>query len=198
MPREIGFGRFGFRVTAGRRRMFEFFANLKSDKGGFTLIELLVVIAIIGTLSGMVLVAMTGFREKARDARRVNDITQIRKALEMLYADKETYITTSEICSDFSTGCSGCGCSGETAHEYGNWSPTYSNLFLALVPQYMAKMPVDPINNSTYYYNFEPNAGGQGKCVGSSSKSCEFTLCAVRLEATGRAWCNDSFGVGVR
>jgi len=40
VPREIGFGRFGFRVTAGRRRMFEFFANLKSDKGGFTLIEL--------------------------------------------------------------------------------------------------------------------------------------------------------------
>ncbi|HNY98022.1 MAG TPA: prepilin-type N-terminal cleavage/methylation domain-containing protein, partial [Candidatus Pacearchaeota archaeon] len=71
--------------------MFEFFANLKSDKGGFTLIELLVVIAIIGTLSGMVLVAMTGFREKARDARRMSDIAQIRKALEMLYASKETY-----------------------------------------------------------------------------------------------------------
>jgi len=33
--------------------------NLTKSKG-FTLIELLVVIAIIGTLSGMVLVAMTG------------------------------------------------------------------------------------------------------------------------------------------
>ncbi|HOI97750.1 MAG TPA: type II secretion system protein, partial [Candidatus Pacearchaeota archaeon] len=43
--------------------MFEFFTKLKSDKNGFTLIELLVVIAIIGTLSGMVLVAMTGVRE---------------------------------------------------------------------------------------------------------------------------------------
>jgi prepilin-type N-terminal cleavage/methylation domain-containing protein len=177
--------------------MAKFFAKLKSKKAGFTLIELLVVIAIIGTLSGMVLVAMTGFREKARDARRMSDIAQIRKALEMLYASKETYITTPEICSDFSTGCLGCGCGGENAHSYGNWSPTYSDLSRALVPEYMAKIPTDPINNSTYY-NFEPNSGGQGKCAGSSSKSCEFVLCAVRLEATGRAWCNDSFGVGVR
>jgi prepilin-type N-terminal cleavage/methylation domain-containing protein len=124
--------------------MFEFFAKLKSGKSGFTLIELLVVISIIGVLSGMVLVATTGFREKARDARRVNDITQIRKALEMLYADKETYITTPEICSDFSTGCLGCGCGGETAHGYGNWSPTYSDLSRALVPQYMAKYQLTP------------------------------------------------------
>jgi len=198
VPREIGFGESGFCMIAGRRRMFEFFTKPKSDKNGFTLIELLVVIAIIGTLSGMVLVAMTGVREKARDARRVSDIAQIRKALEMLYANKETYITTSEICSDFSTGCLDCGCGGENAHGYGNWSLTYSNLSRALVPEYMAKIPTDPINNSTYYYNFEPNSGGQGKCTGSSSKSCEFVLCAVRLEATGRAWCNDSFGVGVR
>ena len=71
--------------------MFHFFAKLKSDKGGFTLIELLVVIAIIGTLSGMVLVAMTDTRARARDARRNSDITQIRKALELYYAEKGTY-----------------------------------------------------------------------------------------------------------
>jgi prepilin-type N-terminal cleavage/methylation domain-containing protein len=63
--------------------MFEFFANLKSDKAGFTLIELLVVIAIIGTLSGMVLVAMTDTRARARDARRLSDMRQIVMALQM-------------------------------------------------------------------------------------------------------------------
>ncbi len=90
MPRETGFGEVGFCVTAGRGRMFEFFAKLKPSNG-FTLIELLVVISIIGTLSGMVLVAMTDTRARARDARRVNDITQIRKALELYYAENAIY-----------------------------------------------------------------------------------------------------------
>ena len=70
--------------------MFEFFVKLKPSKG-FTLIELLVVISIIGVLSGMVLVAMTDTRARARDARRVNDITQIRKALELYYAENSIY-----------------------------------------------------------------------------------------------------------
>lgn len=173
--------------------------SLARHKKGFTLIELLVVIAIIGLLSSIVLVNMGGARAKARDATRKQDIRQIRLALEMFYVDAESYINTNEICGDYSTGCSGCGCAGETAHDYGNWSPTYSNLYRVLVPQYMAWLPVDPINNSTYYYNFEPHSGSQGSCTGASSSiSCEFALCATGLETTGGRWCNDSFGVGPR
>jgi len=71
--------------------MPDFFAKLKPSRNGFTLIELLVVISIIGVLSGMVLVAMTGFREKARDARRVSDIRQIRTAIEMYAAEHGSY-----------------------------------------------------------------------------------------------------------
>ena len=178
--------------------------RVKSDQGklnnlGFTLIELLVVISIIGFLATAAMVAFNSARMKARDTKRKADLTQIRKALEMLYVDQDTYITTSEICGDYSTGCSSCGCGGETAHGYGNWSPTYSNLYRALVPQYMARLPVDPINNSTYYYYFEPNSDGQGSCTSASwSVSCEFELCVTRLETTGGRWCNDSFGVGPR
>jgi prepilin-type N-terminal cleavage/methylation domain-containing protein len=62
--------------------VFPFKLNLAS-KNGFTLIELLVVISIIGVLSGMVLVAMTGARERARDARRVSDMRQIITALQV-------------------------------------------------------------------------------------------------------------------
>jgi prepilin-type N-terminal cleavage/methylation domain-containing protein len=52
---------------------------------GFTLIELLVVIALIGLLSTIVLVNTGGMRAKARDAKRVEALNQIRLALELYY-----------------------------------------------------------------------------------------------------------------
>jgi prepilin-type N-terminal cleavage/methylation domain-containing protein len=60
-------------------------------KNSFTLIELLVVIAVIGMLSSIVLVSMRGAREKARDARRKQEIDQIMKALELYYNDYGQY-----------------------------------------------------------------------------------------------------------
>jgi len=65
---------------------------LKKEKG-FTLIELLVVVAIIGTLSGLVLVAMGGARKKARDSVRKSDMRQVVSGQEMYYGDNESYLT---------------------------------------------------------------------------------------------------------
>ena len=67
----------------------------KKEKG-FTLIELLVVVAIIGTLSGLVLVAMGGARKKARDSVRKSDMRQILSGQAMYYGDNEAYLTHAE------------------------------------------------------------------------------------------------------
>lgn len=60
-------------------------------KKGFTLIELLVVIAIISMLSTLSVVALNSARQKARDARRLSDIKQIRTALDMYFDVAQSY-----------------------------------------------------------------------------------------------------------
>jgi len=63
-------------------------------KKGFTLIELLVVIAIIAILASIVMVAMSGARDKARDARLKGDLSQVRTLAELINDDNSTYAST--------------------------------------------------------------------------------------------------------
>ena len=133
---------------------------------GFTLIELLVVIAIIGMLASIVLASLSAARENGRDARRVSDITQISRALELYWLEHDGY--PSETWCDSSLGSQNTAC---PASE-GDWSET-SFIHTALVPDYIPDLPIDPINNDTYYYTYEPIAAGSDYCLGAQLENGE-------------------------
>jgi len=57
------------------------------NRKGFTLIELLVTISIIGLLSTLSVVSLNNARGKARDARRMYDLSTVRTALELYRFD---------------------------------------------------------------------------------------------------------------
>ena len=65
----------------------------RTNQKGFTLVELLVVIAIIGMLATLVLLQLGTARSRARDARRISDINQLRSAIEQYYNDNTSYPT---------------------------------------------------------------------------------------------------------
>jgi len=66
----------------------------KINKNGFTIIELIVVVAIIAVLASIVIFNVNGYINKAKDAKRVGDLKQIQKALELYKMDHGGYPNT--------------------------------------------------------------------------------------------------------
>ena len=109
-----------------KTKLFSFCFNLKA----FTMIELLVVVAIIGILSGLIAVGMSDLNKKARDSKRVTEINSLRKAIWMKSNMGSTgYPIQASWCCMDKGGC--------------------SVLSSALVPDFLGKLPSDPLYSSS-------------------------------------------------
>lgn len=135
---------------------------MKKISRGFTLIELLVVIAIIGLLSAVIIAPIQSSRKKARDAKRVSELREIKKALEIYFDDNGSYPST---CAMSYSGAS--------------WA--------AVLPtNYLPRMPLDPINTTSqygYYYCIGYKPSGLCSYI-STGLSTDYIL-ATRLENNG-------------
>src|SRR5258706_992741 len=84
------------------------------QKKGFTLIELLVSIAIIATLIGLALPNYLSARGRAKDARRKEDLQQLKSALQLYYNDFHKYPPSGSAGIGKLNYIAGCGASGTT------------------------------------------------------------------------------------
>lgn len=75
-------------------------------KKGFSLIELLVVITIIAALISIALPNFLGARQRAKDARKKAELTELKSALRLYYVDHQSYPTGA------GSNINGCGTTG--------------------------------------------------------------------------------------
>ena len=146
-----------------------------SKQTGFTIVELLIVIVVIAILAAISIVAYNGIQVRSRDSIRKSDIASIEKALELHYIDKGSFTQPENLCSDTSYGALGA-CGAPAGEAAGDWSAA-SDLKDLVTGGYLSSLPVDPINNATYSYTYEPHSVAANTFDG-------YNLCAA-LEAGG-------------
>ena len=105
---------------------------LPAERRGFTLIELLVVIGILAVLLAITLIAINPARQfsQANNTKRASDVNAILNAVGQYMADNRGALPV-----------------GITAAVQ-NVSNTGADLCAALMTQYLAALPVDPLTNN--------------------------------------------------
>jgi prepilin-type N-terminal cleavage/methylation domain-containing protein len=122
-------------ILASLRRIF-FKNTMPNLVSGFTIIELLVVVSIIGLLSTIILASLSTSKAKARDAQRIQNVHQLKTAIELYINDMNNPPLPSD-------------CAGPCAD---NQVTTVTDLSWPL-RNYIKKISPDP-SGATYLYQY--------------------------------------------
>jgi type II secretion system protein G len=121
-------------------------------RSGFTLIELVVVILILAVLAGALVPRVTDRLAKARDEQRLEDMNEVRDAIEQYYLDKGKYPEPRK-----NSG-------------FGGWDVSHDKNFIPELVKtgYLRAVPSDPINDDTYHYRYYVYPKGAYGCKGNT------------------------------
>ena len=143
---------------------------MSSVKRGFTLIELLVVIAIIGLLSSVVLASLNKARAKGRDSKKLQDLGQLRNALELFYAQNKAYPIT-DLVDPIRVSLGNCTFSSIITNSA--YTPTPDWIPGLVASKFIAKLP--EINGA-----YTSQGGGTQSCYIYISNGADYKLSNLR------------------
>lgn len=121
------------------------------NKKGFTLIELMVVIAVIAVLAGALMMAINpqSIVQKSRDAKRMQDIETLAKALNLALAESEITLTAN------SSSCTTCSSNtGSLVVTGSGWVKFSVPTGKTGLSKYLSTLPTDPLNTGNSVYRF--------------------------------------------
>ena len=142
--------------------------NTNNNVKGFTLIELLIVIGILGVLAAAVVVVLNPAEllAQSRDAQRLSDLGNINSAL-AFYASNASTVTLGETAyhsqatttADTCQGVSTVGLASSTYRDVDGtgWVDVDFTELSGVGGSPLSVLPVDPSNNTTYFYCYDAN-----------------------------------------
>ena len=149
----------------GCMQMFQWKSSSREHSRGFTLIELLAVIAIIGILSSTVLASISAARQKSRDAKRIAEVRQIGRAMELYYDTHQSYPSTTPA----------------------GYSGTDAGVQFLVTVGFFPEQPIPPLGLDTaYHYHglYTDTSGVTHECDGSApaGTACDGFALGITLE----------------
>lgn len=142
-----------------------------TNQKGFSLVEILITLGIIALVSGIALGLAASLKKTTNDARRQSDLKEIQSALQLFYADHQTYPLANEL--------------------------PFGGLFDSRDSQkiYSKVVPTDPVKPGGYCYLPLPqvNSPISAACT-LATQSCHYYVLCANLESptAGVAACNCS------